>query len=276
MAVQPAKPQVLILLDRSGSMGGERWTVATSSVAGFVQSFEERVAFGLTYFPGPGEELTCLPGRNMVAPAINTASEITMALEDPAAVAVRDRGYTPTASTLRGVFETLSVFDPDRPPSASFVVLVTDGGPNCKEGAERNADPDEEGAYAAIDALADEGIQTYVVGYLTETVADVMDEMARRGGTEHHHAVANAEELRVALEDITNAIASCAFKLETAPEDPTYVRVQLDGEDLLLADGQFSIEGDLVQVLGASCGSLRDGAEHFVDITVECEPIQIF
>jgi hypothetical protein len=103
----------------------------------------------------------------------------------------------------------------------------------------------------------------------------VMDEMARHGGTERHHAVESAEQLRAALEEITQAIASCEFSLETAPEDPAYVRVEIDGEQIRASDGDFVIEGDAVRVRGAACESLRDGEVHAVRITVECEPVDL-
>jgi hypothetical protein len=125
------------------------------------------------------------------------------------------KGATPTAATLESILPTLSELEGD-----TFVVLVTDGAPNCNLEGECSAaectlniegltvgnracdesynccDPENTGTNAgtyctdgdaslgAVTALAEAGIMTYVIGMPgAAPYATLLDELAAAGGT---------------------------------------------------------------------------------------------
>ena len=45
-------PNMLIVLDRSGSMAGAKWTAATQSINAFVPQHQSVMRYGLMVFPG--------------------------------------------------------------------------------------------------------------------------------------------------------------------------------------------------------------------------------
>ncbi len=269
---RPNQPRVLIVVDRSGSMAGERWNQVTRGVASIVREFPA-FSFGLSLYPAIGEELDCSPGKLDVAPQEGNGEAVTSLLLSPQAVALQDQGYTPTAVTLEAAREALSLQPDDEQPR--YVLLVTDGNPNCRIGFIK-PEPDEEATFAAVDGLRDDGINTFVIGYDTELFAPTMDEMARRGGTERHYAVENQAELESAIDEIAAGVVPCSYQLETPPPSVEFVRVQVDGQDVPLGPDGFSLRGDrTIELGGSACEGLRDGDEHGVKVLVECEPVQV-
>jgi hypothetical protein len=152
---------------------------------------------------------------------------------------------------------------------------VTDGKPNCPAVGDKGAS-DETATYAALDALRAANIKTYVVGYLTQNMALVMDEMARRGGTEKHYAVSNANDIVKAIGLVTSSVAPCSFTLSKTPAGPQYVQVTVDGADVPLDPVQgWSLQNSTtVAFNGKACEALRDGKDHPIRIAVTCEPVK--
>ncbi len=296
-------PEVLIILDKSGSMEGRPWREAVGAVRELVGTLEERVAFGLATFPnveldrfgrfpipipGPGSlESACDAGEVDVAPVLNAAQPIGEALRDDAPF-----GNTPTTSTLRGV-GTL-VGGPDT--ASQLVVLVTDGAPNCGASPpatgcrctnfeascppEACLDPD---AVTAVAEIAARGTPVYVVGFRTSEFRDVLDQMAAAGGTGRttHIPANDATELTEALSRISGSVLPCSHELEAPPVDISFVRVTIDGvqvdhESVAGPDG-WRLDGDrTIELRGASCESLRDTTRaRELEITVECEQVTL-
>ncbi len=165
-------------------------------------------------------------------------------------------GPTPTALSLRLVRDWfLAHVDlvGDR-----YVILATDGGPNCNT----MADPttcrctggpslcassniyarinclDAEPAISEVRMLASMGVRTFVIGLNgTQDFADVLNQMADAGGrpradmTRYYNAT-SATELVSELGRVTQALADCTLRLEMAPPDPNLVDMRLDGHSL--------------------------------------------
>lgn len=272
---RPVEPQVLIVLDRSGSMAGERWNRSIGAVQGLVEDLQSKVHFGLAMYPGVGEELDCRGGPVRVQPAMQNADDIETILQAQESEARTDFGYTPTALTLGVALDQLTTVAPDDASEPQYVLLVTDGKPNCLVGAEK-WQGDEEATYASIDALRDADIKTYVIGYLTQEFASIMDTMAQHGGTDRHYPVEDETTLRAALDQITNSVVSCGFALEQVPAGPEYVRVLLDGEEIDLGpDGWTHPQDTTIELGGAACSRLRDGGVHQLQILIECDPVRV-
>jgi hypothetical protein len=162
---------MLIVLDRSGSMWGEKWTAAREAIRTFTARREGFMRFGLHVFPAPGDE--CGDGTSLVRCDFYAAEAIDLAL-DPQEPA----GSTPTgAAVARAGRQRPDMTDTARP---RFLVLITDGDPTCPDSG------DGEGnvalAVAAIEELARNDIRTFVIGFGVEASPEKLDRMAVAGG----------------------------------------------------------------------------------------------
>jgi hypothetical protein len=193
--------------------------------------------------------------------------------------ATQPGGYTPTSTTLQVVLQQIQAkkADPDSQIPPQFVLLVTDGAPNCVGQNPNNDQQAHQATVAAIDALAKAGVKTYVIGYdasVDPTLAKQLTEYAQHGGTNNFYAVQDGPSLVSQFAAITGVVAECSYMLDMKPADPKYVLVELDGQKLNLgeADG-WVINDKNVTIQGASCNTLRDGSRpHTLAVTVECVP----
>ena len=123
---------------------------------------------------GFGGGATCEAGSMVVPVAPKQSSAIASALG-----MMSPSGGTPTSDTLKAAHVLLgkSVAAPDQMVAPKFVLLVTDGEPNCTNGSDPVA-----ASVAEIASLAKDGIKTYVVGYNTDMdpAKSAMDMMARQ------------------------------------------------------------------------------------------------
>ena len=192
------KPNMLIVLDRSGSMANcdascdSRWNAATDAINTVLGAYSDRIRFGLSTFPHRCTDdptsarcgLTCnsnctkptspdcndncpvatstqncSPGMVDVPVGATSGSAITAAL-----AANNPGGYTPTGPTLSAILQSPGSYglpDPSDPVvRGNYVLLVTDGEPNCDTNAALRVD-------GYINALRQAGIKTYVVGIST-------------------------------------------------------------------------------------------------------------
>jgi Mg-chelatase subunit ChlD len=296
----PIPTHVMVVLDASGSMyqpddGVDRWNPAVSAVESVTASLESQLRFGLMLFPG-GEDALCDAGDIVASTSLDNAAAIQSALTgDPGTLT---GGGTPTATTLAAAGQALSMETGNK-----FVLLVTDGAPACN--GDLNPDTctcvappsapaaaceqslnclDAAETIAAVEDLAAQGIQTYVIGFDTERWTSVLDSMAAAGGTgrDTHIPVGDEATLETALRDLSQSTVPCTFELDMAPSDIRFVRVELDGEmvdHVSFTDGGsngWQLSGDqTVELVGDTCSTIQDGREHNLSITVECEPVQL-
>lgn len=208
LTADPQIPQMMIVLDRSGSMGpeaGDRWDPSVSAVRRITEELESRIDFGLTLFPDPKNQILndtlteldrCLTAADIDACLNEVFDRAGGALDDPACApgpvaipagpdhAARiaevlqmtvPLGGTPTAETLEGLLQTYATAptDPDLVESPRYVLLVTDGQPTCPAGAGAETTPaDIEASNRAIEELAAARVKTYVIGYDTRSAGN--------------------------------------------------------------------------------------------------------
>jgi hypothetical protein len=221
-------PRLYFVLDRSGSMGealpGEgrsKWQATHAAVAGLLRAIGHRVEYGAAIFPGAGG--TCDAGREVFPisagdppPAMPSSRNgpTLQYLIDRLSVLEPDGG-TPVANTLSALQPLLA-----ESTAKTYVVLATDGAPNCNAEAEcttASCIPDIEGAsfdgrlcgvefsccdarvlgrgaesncvdelstLAAVEELSAAGIPTYVIGMPGASAFEgVLDALAVAGGT---------------------------------------------------------------------------------------------
>ncbi len=302
---------VLIVLDRSGSMrdlSANRWAPSVSAIEQLTGNMPASLRLGLMTFPGDCSlypsaaeqeacilrqsgsalgQFTCEPGQIRVMPGVGTASAISQQLH-----AMAPAGATPTASSLKNAHQTLMGVASGT--SAQAVLLVTDGAPNCASGdsgslgsvgiglgtastGQAEAIPQ---TVAQIQAMARDGIKTYVLGYDTQNDAALrkaLDLMAQAGGTgdTHHHAVGDHDTLLRALEKLTGRTASCELALKSTVVDPWKVQVTLDGQVLTIGDPNgyaLDAAGDNLTLLGAACAAAQEGTGHALRVKAVCPP----
>lgn len=158
--VRLVPPNLVVVLDRSGSMldasdgnctGGccataasckwnEAVSALTDAAAGFLPRARDKVRFGLAAFPAddrcaaPGALDMAVGDPPMSADAVATAIR-----------AMRPGGGTPTGATLEVVATTSALATVDR---VGFVLLLTDGLPNCNDANHPKCDACRAGTFA--------------------------------------------------------------------------------------------------------------------------------
>jgi hypothetical protein len=218
---------MLILLDKSGSMGkpglgstASKWDAMKSALGTALGKARLTINFGLDLFPKADVSVTCT-GENCcqtaalmepltvaVGPGTDTVPAILSSLD-----AATPAGGTPMAAALARALDYYITGDGKALAGDKYVLLVTDGGPNCDIAAvptcdaticTRNLDPDpncnqatnccstsalavnclDDGSVnSQIELLAQAGIRTIVVGIPgSDPYVQYLNEFARTGG----------------------------------------------------------------------------------------------
>lgn len=297
LAARPLAPEVMLVVDRSGSMADAadgsntgvcnaagqnhlscKWdallsafTGEDSAHGGFLAQLttlsassdpNDLVQLGLVTFGGQTAadpatfDAACKPGVVQVGLGAQNGEAIASAL-----LAIPPGGATPTAATLEVAKEAFGA--PDGHPR--YVVLVTDGEPNCSAqvpltdaacGGARcteSCDPttgistdsrgclDEAGLLEKVSELAGANISTFVIGLgnatASGTAATVLDEAARAGGVPNP-AIVNGEpayyqanddaDLAAATQAILGRLKDqCQVPLDGTPASDQLVEVQV-------------------------------------------------
>lgn len=228
---QPLAPNVMLVLDKSGSMSIEkwedngvmksRWESLHGTTKFLLESFGKQVNFGLKLFPsnqtGSIFDFTkaCEVSTGVDVQCSADSFQSIMSLLPPATFAVQ--GSTPTAAGLQEAYSYLKTL---KDPNPEAVILIVDGRTNCGQSNELLAE-------TARKAFAD-GIKVYVVGIdLDDLTVASLSPAAVAGGTEKIFNSSDSSALSKSLESILGGISSCAIPLESAPPYPNEVTVKL-------------------------------------------------
>jgi len=173
-------PQVLLVLDRSSSMGERaplpdgtlKWDAAVTGITNLTATYEDSVYFGLMRFPGdPGE---CTPGEIDVPVGPLHAEAIAGALGD---VPPYGGYYTPMSRSLYVASEYSALHDASR---RNYIALIADGWEWCDPyDATTRFEPVE-----AIDDMTTRGITAFIIGFGASVDALTLNRMARAAGTD--------------------------------------------------------------------------------------------
>ncbi len=198
-------PTVMLILDRSGSMdldpSGNNSTptkldIAKVALNKLVMMYGDRLPFGFESFADTGFGGDCSMGVEVVVkPKNGTKAMVTAAI-----TAVATEGGTNTGPAVDAAAALPEMHDDNRP--GSYIVLVTDGEPNCpgKVGTE-SSDP----AYTvgAIKRAAQKGVKTFVIGFgaLPASGKAAMNLMATAGQVPCTGATCNGQQYYSAESD---------------------------------------------------------------------------
>ena len=269
--IEPSPPDLLMVVDKSGSMderldsGDEKWSVMRTALGSVAASYQDKIQLGMMLYPN-GDE--CNPGTVVTNIGLQRASSITGQLEG-----VNPDGGTPTHTTLQGALAHYNAIPEN--PAGRYVLLATDGLPNCAPGNNQGSTVEE--SVAAVTQLASAGIATHVLGFgsVRNNNPDVLRRMAEAGGTGNFHPAGSLSELQQALETIAGEliVPACTFELSAAPEDLDQVEVLFDDQAIGLdPENGWDYEDttNSITFFGASCSLLQSGEVAAVNIDFGC------
>jgi hypothetical protein len=289
--LQNVPPDLLIIQDKSGSMaddesdnpcGGRnapamcvsKWTDITTGINMVVAQTDTTIRWGLKFF---ANDNGCGVNAGAAVP-IGPGSGPAIAA---AIMATRPGGSTPTAAAVTsGATYLMGLTD----PNPKYILLATDGEPNCGAMAAKTSDDDSTGAEAAVMMAAMAGIPVFVVGVGNVASAVMtLDQLAVNGGrpqaTEpRYYPVASTADLVAVLKTIGGQITSCTFSLGKAPPDPANIAVNAinaAGTSTRLTQSMtngwaYGAGMTSIELFGAACDNVKSKATTDVQAIFGC------
>jgi hypothetical protein len=335
LEAEPPIVNVLLVVDKSSSMNetGEfpegRWEVLGTALGAALDEAKSRVRFGLEFFPFADDPMdapdTCQTpgGADVLIPIGDGTSTVPDIVE--ALSSYQPSGGTPTADALAHALEYFTSGDGSSLSGKRYVLLATDGGPNCNanitcgaetctinlenelatmacEGSCCDATPnnplaptnclDEDRTVDQVEALAEEGIDTFVVGIPgSQFFAGTLDKLAVAGGQPNpeappsYYAVTESDGatgLAAVLTRITTGlITTCRLQLTSTPDSPNYeglLNVVIDGEEVpQRGDDGWEVDRTTtpptIVLKGATCEAMETRGAAQVSVTYGCPTI---
>jgi len=225
------RPDVLIVQDKSGSMNNDdndlscsggcaansKWSQVATAITNIVTSTDGAVNWGIKYFSDNGACDASGP------PSVPIAA---MAGKDVAAslAATLPAGNTPTRDAITVAAAYLQTLTDTNP---KFLLLVTDGLPNCPVGCATMARPsssctqtdnptEDAAAEMAVATAVSQGFNTFVVGVgNVGTAQNTLNQLAMAGGEAQtgaatsYYPATDETALESALTSIVGKIAGC-------------------------------------------------------------------
>jgi hypothetical protein len=273
-------PHMLLVMDKSGSMTDQPkgfdvsiWDGVKAALKTSLDAVKGRVSFGLELFPFPQDatkpiaidckdnccEMPSTPDVNVpVEDGITAVPRILAALDSTS-----PGGGTPTAVALHRAYEYFTSGAGAALNGEKFVLLATDGGPNCNTGL--TCDPsgcstnleghcsgtanccanygtacvDDAATIRELEALSAANITTFVVGIPgSEAYSRYLDAFAVAGGNVNPKAPPSYYRVDAAdgVAGLTNVfsaittqlVTACEVDLDMPPLDPKQVNVAID------------------------------------------------
>jgi hypothetical protein len=231
--------------------------------------YEDNIRLGLLEFPSD-ESCGVGPLALSVPIDIDQAPEIAsyFATNVPG-------GATPAALGLQEALAYYNTIPVN--PEGRYVLFATDGEPNCTGSSAAET-------VAAVTALANAGISTYVLGFGGGFANDqVLNDSAiaglvpRPGGPPHYYAANNAMELDAVLQAISGgiAVASCSYALATPPPVPDNVTVTMNGvivprSTMHINGWDYYPDANTITFFGTWCDQIQAGGVASVSFAYGC------
>jgi hypothetical protein len=272
-------PNILILLDRSGSMketvsGQTKWSIAVAAIQKLLTTYGSKVYFGLAAYPGSDQKCTtggqCGAGKVFVDVGPNQTSAIASFLGSASTCPTSNPSFrTPLGATLSSLVGYGKLQDTAR---SNYVLVLTDGKENC------SGDP----AGAAAKLLGQTvPVKTFAVGFGSGVDAGELSAIAKSGGTAKttspaYYQADNPGSLDAAFASIAGSVISCSFKLSKTPPDPGLLfvyfdKVQVNRDASHAAGWDYDKTSNQMTFYGADCDKLKAGQVKSLVIVFGCK-----
>jgi len=292
----PHPADVLILFDRSGSMetasgSGTRYQAVAGLLSDLVGNYAPFVRFGYQEMPGRQGCAAELGGACCASPPLVPVSDNnSQAVVAAIAAAGPVDGSTPTAASLQAAlayFDNLADGVDNR-----FVLLVTDGAPNCTvagmlasaSGASGAACTD---ALSQVNALVALGVRVMVVtvgaGSADDT-SDVacLDALAHAGGaaaspgSPGFFVASDGQAIQIAIGQTVAgaAVPTCVLRLDYPVDDNKPFVVFFDGQPIPASAWMLdsSQNPPTLHITGTYCQKLQQFQASMVEARYGCKP----
>jgi hypothetical protein len=293
-------PDILILLDASGSMNNDlndlscttgcgadsKWAQMVPAINQIVAATDSSVNWGLKFFADT--DSSCGVGSGLAVPiAPGNAAAIATAI---AGRTTANGGLANGSRTPTRVVESVAanVLSTSTDTNRKFILLATDGLPNCAPGNADMAADDSAGAVAAVSDAASRGFATFVVGIATGSipVADqTLSAMAvaggrARNGTPAYYPVSSTSELLAALNGIVGQAGVCTVAIGAPPPGATLDAIDVHGDGTPIARDPTHTSGwdyadaahTSIALFGTACTAVQSGAIQSITIVFRCPP----
>jgi hypothetical protein len=306
------KPDILVLLDASASMNRDendqmcgptnscgatsKWAQTYPAVEQVAAATDTTVNWGLKFFSeftatASAPTAGCMVSAGAAVPVggMNAAALATAIAARTSAVGDLMSGgsQTPTRTAVASAVSYLSTLTDGNP---RFILLATDGQPNCPLGSSIPTSDDSQGAIQAVADANLAGIATFVIGIgaFTGGFADqTLSQMAIAGGyprssTDYrsYYPATSTNELIAALNQLVGIARSCRLPLGVPPPGFSSVAIDvldngtpvprdpnhLNGWDY--ADAGYTS----LNLFGPVCNAIMSGAVARISVIYRCPP----
>jgi hypothetical protein len=287
-------PDIMLVMDRSLSMTNDvndkqctgatgnngncgpssKWELMVPALNQVITATDARVNWGMFYLGD--EPAQCGVATAPVVPvATMNATAITTSLTGNQ---FNGQTGTPTRRAVQGAVSYLTGLADQNP---KFLLLATDGQPNCATANSLNTDDSTGTRQAVADALA-AGIPTFVVGIGNTGAAATLDQVAiaggrpQTGGATSYYQVNDAAALGSALGTIVGQAASCTFNIGVAPDGTTTTGLGVFGDGVKIpmdpANGWSFKDAAMTTIVlnGSICDQVMAGTVHDVSVAFVC------
>jgi hypothetical protein len=213
---------MIVLIDRSGSMKGEKWDSATKAVRAFADRAEVvGMKMGLQFFPPlvAGDECNGSLYKNLAVPILPLPDNV-IPVQQKLLASDANGGGTPMRSGLEGSIGAMRDFLEKNPLNEGVVILVTDGDPTSCGNVSAVASAATGGAKPPSGSRT---VRTFAVGMDGATFGN-LDQIAAAGAgfpTAFNVGVGPAAQqgLVAALEKVRTSALGCEYALPLPPPE---------------------------------------------------------
>jgi Mg-chelatase subunit ChlD len=285
---------LLLVLDRSSSMGeamdssktcrtgsttcSQRWDTIISSLGKVLASSSKDLNWGLKFFSSPATSGSGGRGGfgNTDNCYVSTGVEVPIGPGNTDKIAAQisaagNAGNTPTRSAIDNAVAYLKTVNDS---NNKFILLATDGEPNCGSGGFGSTSSDLPATLTAVKNAVTAGYKVYVIGVGSE--AANLTSLAQAGGTEKFYSALTPDDLNAALSTIVGTVtAGCTYELPSQPIAPNAVGVYVDKSAIPQSDtdGWSYAPGSstTINIHGSICDDLTSGKKTQVEIFLPCK-----
>ena len=290
--MQPAQkvpPDILIVQDKSGSMNDQadgttcnggcgansKWSQTTTALNMVIGMTDTTVNWGLKFFA------TSNTGCN-----VSTTAEVPVGPNNANAImtAIGRAGPGSSTPTRVAVQNAVTIMQGVTDTNPKYLLLATDGLPNCGPNAASPTDDNSMGAEQAVVAARAAGFPTFVIG-IGQTMAEAtLTRLALQGGVPQvggataFYQVSDTTQLVTALGTILGSV-TCVFDLpaptqtrETTSNIAVFVNGTAFPQDTGHASGwdYHGAEMKQIQIYGPTCDGLMGGKVASVSVQFIC------